>query len=831
MLLSHGVTDRVAFLALASWLGSCAGCTALLDLDGYSVASDAGTSDGKALGSDAGAAGQAIAAFDHYRFERGAASFSVGAADGLLSNDTGPAVAPGSFATRADGGIEIAADGSFRYSPPGAAGAFWGDDFAEYEVVGEPPARARVRLTVAASSFDLAALNASHAGFGISAANAFDSVANYPQGLDAAGDVNGDGFEDIIVGVPGPPSGADWPIFTTTGRGAAVVFGKADAAPVSLADLGGDPPKGFALVGAGDDDFDALGFSVAGVGDVNGDGLDDLIVSQFGFLGEAPVVPDPSEPLGACYVVFGKGDATPVDASAIAAGLGGGFRIVGPSEYRYVGIGVGAAGDVNGDGLADIMVSAPTHAPLSSGMDGTGTAYVVFGQVGSEAVQLGTLADEGRGFEIRGELDGEALGIVLSGVGDVNGDGLDDVAVSSTSYPSAVVDRGRTSIIFGKRDTSPVSVAALANDPARGFSLYGADDGDSFLDARSAGDINGDGFDDVLIGAQLASFGPPVARGTDAGDALDNAGSADAGSGGAAARPEQGVSYVVYGSPNPVTRSLRDLEQPTASGFAVGGLTPGGRLGATVASGDINADGFADVVIGTQPTFQGGRAYAVLGAASTPTLTLPTPGDPARVLEITGAPADGIGGSVASGVDVNGDGLDDLVVGALFYPDAPQAGGGVYVAFGWDISDTLGNRDRALIGGSTDDVFELPLDPIVIARGGNGTDTLRIGPRRAPLDLRERGRYESIEVIDARDNGPQVILLDDVALRRIPQNLPGFAFSLVRRLAILGDAEDTLRFDMTGYTSRGGSAGRVVYGRPGSYYGLEVSRELRIEAP
>ncbi|HWO08233.1 MAG TPA: hypothetical protein VNN80_02100 [Polyangiaceae bacterium] len=810
------MTVRATSFALVGWLGGCVSCTSLLDLYGYSVAPDAGASDSLALPPDAGAVAPATAAFDHYRFARGEASFSVAAVDGLLANDTGSEVVAGSFATRAGGGIDFGVDGSFRYTPPGSPGAFWGDDLAEYEVVGEPPARARVRLTVAAPSFDLGALNASRAGFGIGAGTAFDNVANVAQGIDAAGDVNGDGFEDIIVGVPGPSGGPERPL-ATTGRGAAVIFGKADSTPVSLADLGGDPPKGFALVGD-DLDYDSLGFSVAGAGDVNGDGLDDVIVSQFTFLGEVPLDSDPSEPLGASYVVFGKRDGASVEPSAIRAGLGGGFLIVGPPEDRYVGLGVSAAGDVNGDGLDDVMVSAPVNAPLASGMPGSGTAYVVFGQVGTAPVQLGALADEGRGFEIQGELPNEALGTVLSGVGDVNGDVLDDVAVISAAYPEQVVGRGRTSIVFGKRDTSPIAVAELASDPTRGFVLYGADDGDLYLDARKGGDINGDGFDDVLIGAQFASVDPPAVVRADAGATV------------AEARPQRGVTYVMYGSPNPVTMSLRDLEQPTASGFAVGGGTANRRLGVTVASGDIDADGFADVLMGTEPTLLDAHAFVLLGAASTPALTLPEPGDPARVLEITGAILEGVGRSVAS-ADVNADGLDDLIVGAIFYPDAPQNAGGAYVAFGWDISDSLGERERALIGGADDNLFELPPEPIVIARGGNGTDTLRLGPREEPLDLRERGRYQSIEVIDARGGGPQVILLDDAALRRIPQNLPGFAFSLARRLAILGDAEDTLRFDMTGYVSRGGSAGRAVYGRAGRYYGLEVSRELRIEAP
>jgi len=821
--------ERVGVLGLAGWAAGCVGCTALLDLDDYSVATDAGMSTIGELRPDAGALAPGVAVFDHYRFERGEPSFEVGAVEGLLANDTAAAVLAGSFPTRAGGGIEIAADGSFRYTPPGETGAFWGQDGVEYEVEGAARARARVRLTVAAGTFELRQLLGSGAGFGIAGAQLLDDIGAFAQGLDAAGDVNGDGFEDIVIGVPGPAAGLGSTPDPTSGRGACVVFGKSDTAPVSLAALDDDPPKGFAIARNGDDDLDSLGVNVAGVGDVNGDGLDDVVVSQDTFHGEGPFDEDTYEPIGASYVVFGKRDATPVDTTAIRAGQGGGFALLGSPTDRLVGYAVAAAGDVNGDGLADVMVSTPTRDQALDGLRGPGAAYVVFGRAGAEPVQLATLAQDGAGFEIRGELEAENFGTSVSGVGDINGDGLDDVAVSGTLYPSEAVARGRIGVVFGKRETSNVRLADLGDDATLGFILEGADDGDALHRLQLGGDINGDGLDDILIGAPLASLGSPVVIDRDAGSGDAGEDSSDAGA--TAALLRQGVAYVLYGSSSLVSMSLRELESPSAAGFAVGERTPGVTLGVSTASGDINGDGLSDALIGTEQGLLQGRAYAVLGAESTPTLTLPSPGEAGKVREIVGAVAEGAGRRVASGADVNADGFDELLFAASRYPNMAQNAGGVYVAFGWDIDDRLGERDRAVIGTSADNVLDLPLAPIVIARGGHGIDTLRVGPRPEPLDLRERGRYESIEVIDARGGGPQVILLDDAAVRRIPQNAPGFAFSLARRLAILGDAEDTLRFDMTAYTSRSGAAGRIVYAREGCYYGLEVSRELRIEAP
>jgi hypothetical protein len=295
----------------------------------------------------------------------------------------------------------------------------------------------------------------------------------------------------------------------------------------------------------------------------------------------------------------------------------------------------------------------------------------------------------------------------------------------------------------------------------------------------------------------------------------------------------QGAVYVVFGKREPGSVSLRALEDRAGHlGFAIGGTEANQELGVCAMSGDINGDGKSDIVVSEPATASSARDYVVFGKSDTEPVRLsPAMPSSGAAFVVVGPAAEATGAVAVTGADANGDGLDDVLVGAPLYANAPQAAGGAYLAFGWDMSGALAERDRALIGGSGDDVFDLPSAPIVIARGGHGTDTVRIGQAASELDLTVRGRYESIEVIDVRGAGPNVVRLDDTALRRIPQNHQGLAYGVARRLTVLGGTEDVLRFDLTGFTRRGGNNGRIVWGREGQYYGIEVSQELRIEAP
>jgi len=399
-------------------------------------------------------------------------------------------------------------------------------------------------------------------------------------------------------------------------------------------------------------------------------------------------------------------------------GNDGGFPLNGFEFSGDLGMHVSAIGDMNGDGFEDFISSA-IYADVVA--EAEGQSYVLFGSTSGDAVNATSIVGGTRGFVINGVDNGDLSGWAPAGVGDVNGDGIPDVAMQ-TKNPDFDDDDGHVWVVFGKSSGTAVSGASITAGTG-GFVIDGGDGDQLGWTLDGLGDMNGDGFDDLAIGAPgngfvYVVFGKSNTTAVDADDLATGAGgfrifptpfdidigrlvsgAGDVNGDGIPdlligddfespnSRAQAGITYVVFGK---IDNSNIDLDDiiAGAGGFAVSGARAGDSSGGNAAgAGDVNGDGLGDIIIGARgvnPSSRNdaGAAYVVFGKTNTTAVDLLDVEAGTGGFVINGAFANGFAGTgVSSAGDVNGDGLADLVVGAN-EATGVSAPGRVYVVYG-----------------------------------------------------------------------------------------------------------------------------------------------------
>jgi len=480
----------------------------------------------------------------------------------------------------------------------------------------------------------------------------------------SAGDVNGDGLDDFLIGANGDEEGGGDYAGQTY-----LILGNTSAPWGMDYDLSN---AGASFIGEDSDDYSGL--SVASAGDVNGDGLDDFLIGAYGD-------DDGGAEAGQTYLILGNTSAPwgmDYDLSNADASF------IGEDGSDFSGQRVASAGDVNGDGLDDFLIGAIRDE--EGGGDYAGQTYLILGNTSAPWGMDYDLSNADASF-IGEDVDDRSGGSVAS-AGDVNGDGLDDFLIGAYGDEEGGGDyAGQTYLILGNTSAPWGMDYDLSNADA---SFWGEDANDySGLSVASAGDVNGDGLDDFLIGAYS-----------------DNDAFADA-----------GQTYLILGNAGAPWGMDYDLSNADASFWGEDSVDSSGS--SVASAGDVNGDGLDDFLIGAYGDEEGGGHYAgqtylILGNTSA-SWGMDYDLSNASASFIGEDADDNAGFSVASAGDVDGNGLDDFLIGALGDDDGGSYAGQTYLLLGTP-PPALMTIDKDVVGDP----------PVMVMPGGTVQYTINV---------------------------------------------------------------------------------------------------------
>ncbi len=443
----------------------------------------------------------------------------------------------------------------------------------------------------------------------------------------------------------------------------------------------------------GEANSDFAGKSLDGVGDVNGDGIDDFVIGAYGN-------DEGGKTAGQVYLFFGRSAGFPKETNVSSANA----SFVGFASNDRAGISVAGVGDVNGDDYDDFVIGADEYVAL--GTTGRGRAFLILGKSSGWSMDMSLAGADASWY---GEVNEDMFGRAVGGGGDINGDGYDDIIIGAYDNEEGGDIQGQTYLIFGRSSgwSTNQNIGTSAN-----ASFIGKQNKEqSGYSVDIVGDTNGDGYDDFVIGARYFADTPSSSR--------------------------KGHAYLFLGRSGPWSM---DSDITSSNATFVGQRSLAGSH--VCKAGDVNGDDLADFMVtehmNSEYKSEMGQTYLIFGNRSGWS-------NGTKLSDVNASfwgenAYDEAGRWASGGGDVNGDGYDDIIIGSYRNKDGgnsyPYYAGKIYVVYGrekgWRNDTSLSLSDASFIGEHMDGALG-----ICVANAGDvnndGMDDILAGAWMADL--------------------------------------------------------------------------------------------------